>query len=438
MNNRILKTIAGLAAMALVLAMAVPSFAQDEDREEGLEEIREADKVFSEIMSKPDKAIPRELLENATAIGIFPDVVKAAFIVGGSGGDGIVVRRDANGNWATPAFYDISGASFGAQIGAKSTDYIMLFMNEDALMELEDDKLEFGGNVSFAAGPVGRTAGASTNATLDSGILTWSRSEGAFVGASLKGAVLTADNDINRAFYNARGGDVLKSKKMMATGSAASEIADLRNTLKMYGGTSTTNSMNRDANSPNTEVAFRNSNMNRYVRYEPFDNTMRPVSENVDMASIQVLARRVRNELLTLPYYSVFDWIEFEIDPNGVVTLMGKVTTPPDTKSRAAAYVEDVEGVTGVVNRIEVLPLSSSDDRLRRALYREIYSGTLFRYQVGSLQNIHIIVDNGRVTLQGVVDNAADKNVAGVRANSVPGIFSVTNNLAVRPDTEPR
>lgn len=438
MRKRLIQIFTGFAAAALVLLMAAPGMAASDDMEDGLEEIRKADKVFNEIMSKPDKAIPRELLENATAIGIFPDVVKAAFIIGGSGGDGIVVRRTSTGKWANPAFYNISGASFGAQIGAKSTDHIILFMNEGALMELEDDKLEFGGDLSFAAGPVGRTAGAATNATLDSGILTWSRSEGAFVGASLKGAVLTADNDLNKLFYSATGGEILRAKKMMkASGAAHTEFADLRNTLIRYGGTSTTNAMENAESSANTKVAFQNTNMNRYVRFDPYESEMRPDVDVKDTAAMQVLARRVRNELLTLPYYSVFDWIEFEVDPNGVVTLRGDVTTPPDTKSRAAAYVEDVEGVTGVVNRIETLPLSSSDDRLRRALYREIYSGPLFRYQVGSLQNIHIIVDNGRVTLKGVVDSESDKNIAGVRANSVPGIFSVKNDLAVRPDEEP-
>jgi hyperosmotically inducible protein len=148
------------------------------------------------------------------------------------------------------------------------------------------------------------------------------------------------------------------------------------------------------------------------------------------------LVPEIRNELLTLPYYSVFDWIEFEVDKKGVVTLRGQVTTPPDTKSHAEAYVKDIDGVTRVVNNIEVLPLSPSDDRLRQALYREIYSGPLFRYQVGSLQSIHIIVKNGRATLKGVVDSEGDKNIAGIRAKTVSGLFEVNNELVVRDDKE--
>lgn len=143
------------------------------------------------------------------------------------------------------------------------------------------------------------------------------------------------------------------------------------------------------------------------------------------------LAREVRKELLTLPYYSVFDWLEFEAQPDGAVILRGQVTTPPDTKSRAEAYVKDVEGVTRVVNNIEVLPVSPNDQRLREALYRAVYSGPLFRYQVGSLQSIHIIVDRGRATLKGWVANEGDKTIAYTRARGVPGLFEVKNELRV-------
>ena len=327
-----------------------------EQKAEGLKEVRDADKVFREIMNKADKAIPRELLENATAIGIFPNVVKAAFIVGGRGGSGVVVRRTADGNWATPVFYNVGGASFGAQIGGKSTDYIMLFMNEGALQDLLDDKLEFEGDVSFAAGPVGRTAGAGTNLTLDAGILTYSRSKGAFVGASLKGAVLTADNSINQAFYGKEAGDVLKNSGMESLSPMPKEFKSLMDTLTNYSGKSTkdpTTSMTDKNNSTNT--GYSNSNMNRYVS---FDSTQNQNNDDAQMRSTQSLARRIRSELLTLPYYSVFDWIEFEVDRGGVVTLRGEVTSPPDTKSRAASYVEDVEGVTRVINNIEVLTFS--------------------------------------------------------------------------------
>jgi hyperosmotically inducible protein len=142
------------------------------------------------------------------------------------------------------------------------------------------------------------------------------------------------------------------------------------------------------------------------------------------------VAREVRHELLTMPYYGVFDWIRFEVQQDGTVVLDGKVTRPT-IKSRAEKAASDVEGVTRVVNRIDVLPPSGIDDQLRLRLYREVYSGPLFKYQVGSLNTIHIIVDHGRVTLEGVVNSSGDRTIAYVRANSVPGIFAVTNNLEV-------
>lgn len=149
------------------------------------------------------------------------------------------------------------------------------------------------------------------------------------------------------------------------------------------------------------------------------------------------LAREVKHELLLLPYYSVFDWLEFEVQDNGTVILRGQVTSPPDTKSNAEARVKDVEGVSRVINNIEVLPVSPSDVRLRRALYRAIYSGPLFRYQVGSLQSIHIIVNRGRATLKGWVSNEGDKNIAYIRARGVPGLFEVKNELRAE-SSEPR
>ena len=142
------------------------------------------------------------------------------------------------------------------------------------------------------------------------------------------------------------------------------------------------------------------------------------------------VAREVRHELLMMPYYGVFDWIRFEVQPDGTVVLDGKVTRPT-IKSRAEKATEDVEGVTRVENRIEVLPPSGFDDQLRQRLYREIYSGPLFKYQVGSLNTIHIIVDHGHVTLEGQVNSSGDRTIANARANTVPGVFSVTNNLQV-------
>lgn len=145
--------------------------------------------------------------------------------------------------------------------------------------------------------------------------------------------------------------------------------------------------------------------------------------------------REIRHELVMLPYYGVFDNLAYKVDGYNV-TLMGQVTRPT-LKSSAENVVKDIEGVQKVVNNIEVLPLSPNDDRLRLALYRSIYGQTaLNRYALNAVPPIHIIVKNGQVTLEGVVANEMDKNIANVQANAVSGVFGVTNNLRVEGQAE--
>jgi hyperosmotically inducible protein len=143
------------------------------------------------------------------------------------------------------------------------------------------------------------------------------------------------------------------------------------------------------------------------------------------------IAREVRHELVTLPYYGVFDDLAFRVEGSTVV-LMGQVSRPT-LKSDAENVTKRVEGVTRVVNEIEVLPLSSMDDQIRLAVYRAIYGDSALstRYGFRALPSIHIIVKNGNVTLEGVVADEADKNIVNMRAKGVPNIFSVTNNLRV-------
>ncbi len=142
------------------------------------------------------------------------------------------------------------------------------------------------------------------------------------------------------------------------------------------------------------------------------------------------IAREVRHELVMLPYYGVFDNLAFRVDGN-TVTLLGQVTQPV-LKSDAEGVVKRIEGVEKVNNQIQVLPLSPVDDRIRLAEYRAIYGQVgLDRYALQAVPPIHIIVDNGKVTLVGVVASQSDTDMAGVRANGVPGVFSVTNNLQV-------
>ncbi len=198
----------------LVGLIARPVLAQKKSRmQDAARHASEAAETFTEIMNVREKSIPKELLDKAEAIAVFPGVVKAAFIVGGRGGQGVISRR-VKGGWSAPAFFNLAGGSFGAQIGAQKTDYVLLIMNEAGLNGLLKDKFELGGEVSVAAGPVGREAAASTNPRLDAGILSYSRSKGLFIGAALKGAVISPDNDLNTAVYGMKASEVLSSQPM--------------------------------------------------------------------------------------------------------------------------------------------------------------------------------------------------------------------------------
>lgn len=149
-----------------------------------------------------------------------------------------------------------------------------------------------------------------------------------------------------------------------------------------------------------------------------------PVSDR----ATQRLIREVRTELIMMPFYGVFDHLSFRLD-GYKVTLMGQVTRPT-MKSEAENRVKKIEGVESVTNNIEVLPLSPNDDRIRLAVFRAIFSHpTLQQYTLRAVPPIHILVKNGNVTLEGVVARAMEKNVAGIQANQVPGVFSVKNNL---------
>src|ERR1700674_484455 len=150
----------------------------------------------------------------------------------------------------------------------------------------------------------------------------------------------------------------------------------------------------------------------------------------VSPKAVERIQREVRHELVMLPFLTVFDNLAYKVDGYNV-TLLGQVTKPT-LKSDAESAVKRIEGVEKIDNQIEVLPLSPMDDRLRQSLYRAIYGDpVLQRYAMPVLKPIRIIVKNGHVTLEGVVDSEADKNIAGMRANGVPGVFSVTNNLMV-------
>jgi hyperosmotically inducible protein len=156
-----------------------------------------------------------------------------------------------------------------------------------------------------------------------------------------------------------------------------------------------------------------------------------------DQRRLVTLADEVRHQLVMLPYYSVFDWLEANVTGNGDVTITGDVVKPT-TKSDAEARVKNLESVNRVDNKIEVLPLSPNDDQLRIALYRAIFKfdSPLFRYGTAAVPSIHIIVNNGHVRLKGVVATPEDGQLAYMAANGVPGVFDVKNELQVEKNTE--
>jgi len=220
-----------VALMLMGLAMTTP--AQKKSRvQDAARHASDAAKVFTEIMNVRDKAIPKELLDKAEAIAVFPGVIKAAFIFGGRGGQGVISKRQKNG-WSAPAFFNLTGGSFGAQIGAQKNDYVFLIMNEDGVKGLLEDKFELGGEAGIVASPVGREAAASTNVTLDAGILSYSRSKGAFIGAALKGVAISPDNDLNEAIYNMKGKEMLTGKPM-TLGTMPASVRIFPRTLARY------------------------------------------------------------------------------------------------------------------------------------------------------------------------------------------------------------
>jgi lipid-binding SYLF domain-containing protein len=166
-----------------------------------VERIQNSLTVLRDLTSTPDNSIPKSLLQRAEAIVVIPSLVKGGFIVGAKHGKGVLSVRDESRRWSSPAFVKMTGGSIGWQIGVESVDLVLLVMNRGGIDDLLADKFTLGGNMSVAAGPVGRNADAATDVKLGSGILAYSRAKGLFAGASLEGASLTGDKDGNESFY---------------------------------------------------------------------------------------------------------------------------------------------------------------------------------------------------------------------------------------------
>jgi lipid-binding SYLF domain-containing protein len=202
--------------MLFVALLSLTSFGWAESkREASTDRLDNAGKVLNEIMSAPDKGIPEEVLDHAKCVAVVPHMLKGGFVFGAENGRGVATCRTANG-WSAPAFFAITGGSWGLQIGVEGIDLVMIIQNEKGMQQLLSSKFELGADASAAAGPVGRHASADTDWKLNTEILTYSRAKGAFAGLTLKGSSIRRDDDSMHAIY---GGDV--STRDVLTGQVA-------------------------------------------------------------------------------------------------------------------------------------------------------------------------------------------------------------------------
>jgi lipid-binding SYLF domain-containing protein len=212
-------------AAALVLGGAHPLTASKTSSDE-VERLQNSIAVLHDLTSSPDRAIPRHLLERSEAIVVIPTLIKGGFIVGAKHGRGVMSSRDnASRSWSSPAFVTMTGGTIGWQIGLESVDLVLLVMNRKGVEDLLEDKFTLGGTASVAAGPVGRSADATTDAKLSSQILAYSRANGLFAGATLEGAALHGDKDANQAFYGTSTG--VRAIVMSHERGQAPKIADV-------------------------------------------------------------------------------------------------------------------------------------------------------------------------------------------------------------------
>jgi SH3 domain-containing YSC84-like protein 1 len=188
-----------LAALILVFALALPVPASDKE----CDRVNNAGQVTKEIMDIPDN-IPQGVIDKADCVVVLPSVMKAAFVVGGSYGRGVMTCRSGGnfrGPWGAPTMMALEGGSFGFQAGVQATDFVLLLMNDRAASSILNSKVKLGGDASAAAGPVGRSASAETDVTMRAEVLSYSRARGLFAGVSLTGSTLRADNGANRSLY---------------------------------------------------------------------------------------------------------------------------------------------------------------------------------------------------------------------------------------------
>jgi lipid-binding SYLF domain-containing protein len=215
-------------AFALCSISSLPARAGEEETKRADNAVR----VLKEVMQAPDKAIPKDLLQSAHAIAVIPDVIKAGFVVGGRHGEGLISVKTRDGTWSNPSFISITGGSVGFQAGVSSTDVILVFRTQRGVDSIVHGKFTLGADASAAAGPVGRTAQASTDAQLKAEIYSYSRARGLFAGVALDGSVISIDHDANQAVY----GDGVTPRRIFegGVGNVPEPVVDFRDRLEEY------------------------------------------------------------------------------------------------------------------------------------------------------------------------------------------------------------
>src|SRR5215475_5168256 len=205
---------------AISLFVALSAFAQEKEADR----LKESYNVLKEILGTPDKGIPRDLIDKAECVVVYPSVKKAGFIVGGEYGRGAITCRtgqDFRGPWSAPAMFALEGGSVGFQVGGEATDFVLLVMNEKGADSVMSSKVKLGADASAAAGPVGRTTSAETDVVMKAEILSWSRARGVFAGVSLEGSTMRSDDGANKNLY----GKALSAREIVREGKVQTPVS---------------------------------------------------------------------------------------------------------------------------------------------------------------------------------------------------------------------
>ena len=350
-----------LLSLTIPALLIPPSLRADEA---ATKRLHDATLVIREMGHASDNGIPQDLLEKARCIIVVPGLKKVAFIGGGKFGRGYASCVTASKGWSAPAAIRVEGGSFGLQLGASSTDVIMLVMNEGGMRKLMADKFTLGGEANAAAGPVGRTLSANTDAALKAEILSYSRSRGLFAGLSLEGATLRPDADADAQLYGtAQTNEALLTGQVKRPAAAAGFLAQLQRfsgkgappaPKKRVAKASTTDANAATMSStPSTTAGVTqpdNTKMNKT------DRGANPTADNSKNNSSDVqIAARIRRSIVADKSLSTYGHNVKVIVKGGSVTLKGPVHTDAE-KSAIEAKATDVAGAGNVVNQIDVLP----------------------------------------------------------------------------------